>query len=135
MDRIAYLKSLQQRKQSASFDHFLSMVNKVGNCPVRITNHVIGGKWKPVIFNLIVHDVNRFGEIFRIVEGLSKKVLTTQLKELEADGLIVRKVYDVLPQKVEYELTEKGRSFIPVIQEMCNWAIQNFQIAEQSSPK
>jgi DNA-binding HxlR family transcriptional regulator len=106
------------------------MVSRIGNCPVRITNQVIGGKWKPIIFNLIVHEVNRFGEISKIVEGLSKKVLTTQLKELEADGLIVRKVYDVLPQRVEYELTEKGRTFIPVIQEMCNWAMQNFHAPE-----
>lgn len=130
MDRIAYLKELQKKKQSSSFDSFLSMVSKIGNCPVRITNNVIGGKWKPIIFNLIVHEVNRFGEISRIVEGLSKKVLTTQLKELEADGLIVRKVYDVLPQRVEYELTEKGRTFIPVIHEMCNWAMQNFHSPE-----
>jgi DNA-binding HxlR family transcriptional regulator len=130
MDRIAYLMELQKKKQSSSFDSFLCMVSKIGNCPVRITNRVIGGKWKPIIFNLIVHEVNRFGEISKIVEGLSKKVLTTQLKELEADGLIVRKVYDVLPQRVEYELTEKGRTFIPVIQEMCNWAMQNFHPPE-----
>lgn len=127
MDRIAYLKGLQKRKQPSAFDSFVSMVGKVGNCPVRITNQVIGGKWKPIIFNLIVHEVNRFGEMSHLVEGLSKKVLTTQLKELEADGLILRKVYDVLPQRVEYELTEKGRTFVPVIQEMCNWAIENFQ--------
>ena len=81
MDRISYLQTLQAQKKSPRFDHFLSMVHRVGNCPVRLTNNVIGGKWKPVIFNLVVHDVNRFGEIARLVEGLSKKVLTTQLRE------------------------------------------------------
>jgi len=101
----------------------LSMVHQVGNCPVRLTNNVIGGKWKPVIFNLIVHDVNRFGEIAHLVEGLSKKVLTTQLREMEADGILQRTVYDQRQKKVEYSLTEKGKTFIPVIEAMCTWGL------------
>jgi DNA-binding HxlR family transcriptional regulator len=123
MDRISYLRSLQEQKKSPQFDHFLSMVHRVGNCPVRLTNNVIGGKWKPVIFNLIVHDVNRFGEIVHLVEGLSKKVLTTQLREMEADGILQRRTYDQRLKKVEYHLTEKGRSFIPVIEAMCAWGL------------
>ena len=123
MDRISYLQSLQEQKKSPRFDHFLSMVHRVGNCPVRLTNNVIGGKWKPVIFNLIFHDVNRFGEMARLVEGLSKKVLTTQLREMEADGLLQRKTYDQRLKKVEYSLTEKGKSFIPVIEAMCAWGL------------
>ncbi|WP_228450641.1 winged helix-turn-helix transcriptional regulator [Chryseolinea soli] len=123
MDRISYLQTLQEQKKSRRFDHFLSMVHQVGNCPVRLTNNVIGGKWKPVIFNLIVHDVNRFGEIAHLVEGLSKKVLTTQLREMEADGILQRTVYDQRQKKVEYSLTEKGKTFIPVIEAMCTWGL------------
>jgi DNA-binding HxlR family transcriptional regulator len=125
MDRMSYLRSLQEQKKSSRFDQFLSMVHRAGNCPVRLTNNVIGGKWKPVIFNLIVHDVNRFGEIVRLVEGLSKKVLTTQLREMEADGILERRVYDQRLKKVEYSLTEKGRSFVPVIEAMCAWGLSN----------
>jgi len=123
MDRVSYLNALKAQKQSPLFDQFLSMVHRVGNCPVRLTNNVIGGKWKPVIFNLIVHDVNRFGEMIHLVDGLSKKVLTTQLKEMEADGILQRKVYDQRQKKVEYSLTEKGRTFIPVIEAMCSWGL------------
>ena len=124
MDRISYLQSLQEQKKSPRFDDFLSMVHRAGNCPVRLTNNVIGGKWKPVIFNLIFHDVNRFGEMARLVEGLSKKVLTTQLREMEADGILQRRTYDQRLKKVEYSLTEKGRSFIPVIEAMCAWGLE-----------
>jgi len=125
MDRVSYLHALQKQKRSPKFDHFLSMVHRIGNCPVRMTNNVIGGKWKPVIFNLIVHDVNRFGEIAHLVEGLSKKVLTTQLREMEADGILQRTASDQRLKKVEYSLTEKGKSFIPVIEAMCAWGLSN----------
>lgn len=118
-----YLNKLQEKKKSARFDTFLNQLDRVGNCPVRITNDVIGGKWKPVIFNLLLHDVNRFGEMLHLVQGLSKKVLTTQLRELESDDIILRKVYDQLPQKVEYEFTAAGKSLIPVIEAMCLWGL------------
>lgn len=125
-----YLNELKERKQSKRFDQFLDMLQVAGDCPVKLTNNMIGGKWKPVIFNLIVHDVNRFGEILHLVEGLSKKVLTTQLRELESDGLVERIVFEGLPQKVEYNLTAKGKTFIPVITAMCEWAIKNRELTE-----
>lgn len=124
MDRVAYLNSLQEQKRSPRFDRFLEMVHRVGNCPVRLTNNIIGGKWKPVIFNLVIHDVNRFGEILHLVEGLSKKVLTTQLRELEAEGVLQRIEQGKKPKKVEYILTEKGKTFIPVIEAMCQWGVK-----------
>jgi DNA-binding HxlR family transcriptional regulator len=120
-----YLNELKERKQSKLFDHFLDMLILAGDCPVKLTNNIIGGKWKPVIFNLIVHDVNRFGEMLHLVDGLSKKVLTTQLRELENDGVVERIVFEGLPKRVEYNLTIKGKTFIPVITAMCEWAIEN----------
>ncbi|MDO6432766.1 helix-turn-helix domain-containing protein [Flavitalea sp. BT771] len=128
MDRIRYLNALREQKNSPRFDHFLSMVQQAGNCPVRLTNNIIGGKWKPVILNLIVHEANRFGEILHIVEGLSKKVLTTHLRELEAAGIVERREYQQKPKKVEYILTEKGKTFIPVIEAMCKWGIDSKSI-------
>ena len=125
-----YLSELKERKQSKLFNQFLDMLQLAGDCPVKLTNNMIGGKWKPVIFNLIVHDVNRFGEILHLVEGLSKKVLTTQLRELERDGLVERIVFEGLPQRVDYNLTSKGKTFIPVIAAMCEWAIKNKALTE-----
>lgn len=123
MDRMRYLQNLKEKKKSPAFDVFLEQVQLVGNCPVRVTNNIIGGKWKPVILNLVIHDVNRFGEMIHLVEGLSKKVLTTQLRELEADGILRRIADDQSTLKVEYSLTEKGRSIVPLIDEMCKWGM------------
>lgn len=84
----------------------------------------MGGKWKPVILYLIVHEVNRFGELLRVIDGISKKVLTQQLRELEADQLIHRQVYEQLPAKVEYRLTEEGKILLPILEVMCQWGLK-----------
>ena len=76
-------------------------------CSLVHTMNIIGNKWKPIILYLISHDVNRFGEMLRMIDGISKKMLTKQLRELEADGLINRKVFAEVPPRVEYSLTEK----------------------------
>ena len=118
-----YLKELQVKKKSVAFDRFVSQVSAAGDCPVRITNNIIGGKWKPVVFNLILHDVNRFGEMLHLIEGLSKKVLTTQLRELETDGIVTRTTFDERPLRVEYHLTDKGKSLTAVLDTMCMWGL------------
>lgn len=90
-------------------------------CPVTYTMGVIGGKWKPIILYLISKDVNRFGVLQRSIEGISKQMLTKQLRELEADGLLNRVIYPEIPPRVEYFITEKGNSLFPIIKEMSNW--------------
>jgi DNA-binding HxlR family transcriptional regulator len=81
----------------------------------------IGGKWKPIILYLISEEINRFGLLRRGVFGISKQMLTKQLRELEADGLITRKIYAEIPPRVEYFITEKGDSIFPIIDSMKAW--------------
>lgn len=91
------------------------------SCPVTYCLSVIGGKWKPVILFCIVNGVDRFGAMQRSVPGITKQMLTKQLRELEADGLISRKVYAEVPPRVDYSLTEVGRTVLPIIEQMAVW--------------
>ncbi|GAB5419336.1 MAG: helix-turn-helix domain-containing protein [Crocinitomicaceae bacterium] len=90
-------------------------------CPVTYTMSVIGGKWKPIILYLIANEVNRFGVLQRNIEGISKQMLTKQLRELEADGILERVIYPEIPPRVEYFITDKGNSLFPIIKEMSAW--------------
>ncbi|MBV8173110.1 MAG: helix-turn-helix transcriptional regulator [Verrucomicrobia bacterium] len=95
-------------------------------CAVEITLAVIGGKYKPLLLYYLQEDgVLRFGELRRIVSDASKKMLTQQLRELERDGLVLRRVYQQVPPKVEYSLTERGRGLQSVLKEMGLWGKQN----------
>lgn len=85
-------------------------------CPVSQAINILGGKWKPVILYAISGGIDRFSDLQRAIPTVSKKVLTAQLRELEADGVINRKVYPVVPPKVEYSITEFGNKTMPSIQ-------------------
>ncbi|MGB1295285.1 MAG: winged helix-turn-helix transcriptional regulator [Flavobacteriales bacterium] len=105
---------------------------KYDECPVRSITELISNKWTLlVLYKLSNHcdlkDVKplRFNELFKNVEGISHKMLTQTLKILEKDGFVNRKVYPVVPPKVEYSLTKLGESFIPIIMTMGNWAAIN----------
>jgi DNA-binding HxlR family transcriptional regulator len=92
-------------------------------CPAETTLAVIGGRWKvPILWHLAVGGTLRFSELRRQLPDCTPKMLTLQLRELERDGIVVRKVYPEVPPKVEYSLTVAGRSLLPVVQAMCNWA-------------
>lgn len=98
------------------------------NCPVGITLSIIGGKYKVlIIWYLYQKEILRYGELQKIINNITPKMLIQQLRELEEDKLITRKVYPVVPPKVEYSLTEAGKSIIPIILEMKKWgeAYQN----------
>lgn len=91
------------------------------SCPTEATLAVIGGRWKvPILWNLLAGK-SRFGELSRKLPGASQKMLTQQLRELEGDGLVHRKVFAEVPPRVEYSLTELGRSLEPVVQALSNW--------------
>lgn len=95
-------------------------------CPVEITLEVIGGKYKPLLlYYLTEHTVLRFGELRRLVMNASKKMLTQQLRQLETDGLVHRKVYHQVPPKVEYSLTVRGQSLRSVLNEMGSWGMRH----------
>ena len=91
-------------------------------CPVELSLQVIGGKWKPLIlWNLGTDGVLRFNELKRAMPAITQKMLTAQLRELEADGLVQREVYAQVPPKVEYSLSELGQSVMPVMRQLCDW--------------
>lgn len=90
-------------------------------CPVDTTLVVIGGKWKGVILYHLIDGPRRFNEFRRLYPGLTQFMLTRQLRELEQDGIIHREVYKQVPPKVEYSLTEFGRTLEPIILSMRDW--------------
>ncbi len=92
-------------------------------CPVTECLQVIGGKWKPVILYCVGHGATRFGILRRVIPGISKQVLTRQLRELEADGLIARTVHPGAVAHVEYAITPLGDSLSRVIEEMKDWGL------------
>jgi len=91
-------------------------------CTVELTLQVIGGKWKPIILYRLSRDgAVRFSEIKRSIPNITQKMLTQQLRELESDGVVHREIYPQVPPKVEYSLTEMGRSIMPVVDALCRW--------------
>ncbi|WNG32964.1 helix-turn-helix transcriptional regulator [Archangium violaceum] len=97
-------------------------------CPVELTLDVIGGKWKGVIlYYLLKEETLRFGEFRRRMPRITLQMLTNQLRELEADGVVHREVYPQVPPKVEYSLTEFGKSLGPIIRLMLEWGRRHEQ--------
>ncbi len=90
---------------------------------------VIGGKWKVlIVFHLAQNEVVRFGELKRLIPGVTQRILTNQLREMEADGLVIRKVYPEVPPKVEYSLSEVGSELKAVYIEMKKWGEMNAKL-------
>lgn len=90
-------------------------------CSVEAALEVMGGKWKGVILFHLVSGTKRFNEIRRLVPNATQRMVTLQLRELEADGIVERKIYQQIPPRVEYSLTEFGRSLEPILLLMRNW--------------
>ena len=93
-------------------------------CPVEATIQLIGGKYKSVILWHLMGKTLRYSEIHKLMHKATDKMLAQQLRELEKDGLINRKVYPVVPPKTEYSLTDFGNTLSPILVEMCNWGKQ-----------
>lgn len=90
-------------------------------CPVETTLTLIGDKWKVLILRDLMPGTKRFGELKKSIGGVSQKVLTAQLRAMEKSGLVTRTVYPEVPPRVEYSLTELGRSLKPILDAMQNW--------------
>ena len=93
-------------------------------CPIEATLDVIGGKWKPMILCLLANNTLRYNKIQQLIPDVSPKMLTKQLRELEDDGLISRKVYPEIPPKVEYTITDFGRTVLPVLKTLLDWGTE-----------
>ncbi len=96
-------------------------VMKPESCPIERTVQVIGGKWKPLILYYLFEETQRLSTLQRHIPSASRRMLTQHLRELEADGIIHREVYPVVPPKVEYSLTALGRSLHPILLSMLAW--------------
>ena len=92
------------------------------NCPVEAALDIIGGKWKSIILFRVLEGTKRFNELRKLLPKVTQRMLTNQLRELERDGLIVRKVYPQVPPKVEYSISILGRTLKPVLRELKKWA-------------
>ena len=90
-------------------------------CPVELTVGLIGDKWKILIIRDLLTGTKRFGELKKSLTNITQKVLTTKLREMEASGLVKRKVYPEVPPRVEYSLTETGLSLKPILNSMVVW--------------
>lgn len=102
--------------------------------PFAYAIHLINGKWKMhILFWLWKRKILRYGELKRNLGGVTHKMLSSQLKELEADGLIIRTEYSQVPPKVEYSLSELGISFMPVLQSVCEWGERHYKSNAEES--
>ncbi|KNF07639.1 HTH-type transcriptional regulator [Gottschalkia purinilytica] len=94
--------------------------------PFEYTLDIIGGKWKmKIMYELACGQKLRYSEIKRNICLITHKMLSAQLKELERDDIIIRKQFSQIPPKVEYSLSEKGKSLMPILNEMCKWGLEN----------
>jgi DNA-binding HxlR family transcriptional regulator len=105
-------------------------------CPVEVTLAVIGGKWKPLIlWHLSEGGVRRFLELQRIIPGITRKMLTQHLRELERDGIVARQIFDEMPLRVEYSLTKYGQTLRPLMRVLCNWGSKHEAYVARNGPR
>ena len=97
------------------------MKTELPACPVEITMDLIGDKWKVLIIRDLLTGTKRFGELKKSLSGITQKVLTNNLRQMETSGLILRKVYAEVPPKVEYSLSDTGLSLKPILDLMVEW--------------
>ena len=101
---------------------------KMVSCEVETTLKIIGGRWKVLIIRELLLGVRRFGELERALPGITQKMLTQQLREMEQDGIVHRKVYAEVPPKVEYSLTSLGESLQPILNAMHEWGAKQLSV-------
>ena len=108
-------------KEQCEYEPVIGKKGKPYTCSVGATLDVIGGKWKGIILFHLLEEKKRFNQFRKLMPGITQRMLTLQLRELEAEGIIHRKVYSEVPPKVEYSLTEFGMTLSPIIQSMKVW--------------
>lgn len=99
----------------------IKMHGRTFHCALDVTMGYVGGKWKSVVLWYLHEGTKRFSELKKLIPSITEKMLSLQLKQLEKDGIVGRKVYAEVPPRVEYFLTEHGKTLIPMLQEMAKW--------------
>ena len=119
-------------EEKMSYKEFLvrvkeGIVTPSGNCPLTPVLLLLQGKWKSqVLYELCVNDIVRFGQLKKNLPGITNTMLTSTLRELEADGVIVRKQFNEIPPHVEYSFSQKGRDLMPIFYAMMNWGFKYY---------
>jgi DNA-binding HxlR family transcriptional regulator len=110
--------------------------HNANHCPVEVTLSVIGGKWKPLIlWHLSEGGVRRFLELQRTIPGITRKMLTQHLRELERDGIVARQIFDEMPLRVEYSLTKYGQTLRPLMRVLCDWGSKHEAHVARNGPR
>jgi DNA-binding HxlR family transcriptional regulator len=99
----------------------IKLRGEVFHCAMDVTMRFIGGKWKTVVLWYLIKGKKRFSELKRLIPDITEKMLSLQLKDLEHDGLVRRTLYPEVPPRVEYELTDFGRTLVPMLEEIAKW--------------
>ena len=102
-------------------ERVIMLKGKEYHCAMDVTMDYIGGKWKTVVLWYLRKDRKRFSELKKLIPNITEKMLSLQLKDLEQDGIVARKVYPEVPPRVEYYLTEFGKTLIPMLEEIAAW--------------
>ncbi len=110
-------------------------MKKTISCPVEAAVSTIGGKWKIFIIYNLLQGTKRFGELKKLIPGITQKMLTQQLRELEEKNIIRRKIYPEVPPKVEYSMTELGKKLEPVLEHLCQWGSEYIGTNDKSRPQ
>ncbi|WP_339886744.1 helix-turn-helix domain-containing protein [uncultured Flavobacterium sp.] len=97
------------------------------DCPLNHTMILIGNKWKPLLLFHLLEGALRSGELQKSVTGISNKMFTQTIRELEKDGLVERKIFPVVPPKVEYKLSERGKSLEPILRSLDQWGLEDMK--------
>jgi DNA-binding HxlR family transcriptional regulator len=115
------------------------IADKEYHCAVDVAMGFIGGKWKAVILWYLRKDAQRFGELRKLMPGITEKMLSMQLRQLEKDGIVQRKVFAEVPPRVEYSLTDMGKNMVPMLEKIAEWgramAVRFGETVEMPLPK
>lgn len=121
-DGYSFLKENKRKNMIIDGKEFeIKMNGRMYHCALDVTMDYIGGKWKTVVLWYMRKGPMRFSELKKVIPQITEKMLSLQLKQLEMDGIVVRKVYAEVPPKVEYYLTEEGKTLLPLLEEMAKW--------------
>ncbi|MBU5612137.1 winged helix-turn-helix transcriptional regulator [Geomonas azotofigens] len=116
-------------QQDQAAVELMTLRDREYKCGIDVTLALVGGKWKASILWHLAQETMRFSDLQRQFSDTTRKMLTQQLRELETDGLVHRKVYPQVPPKVEYSLTDQGRTIFPILELMCDWGRNYVQAA------